>query len=374
MKKRNVFTILVLMALLSWNLTGLALADVGQEYNIKTNEIVFLLDTSASMNTQNQDRSAIDAIRQTMYGLPSHYRTGLVAYNTAIQTMIPFGTDQQQTESQLHGITYTGYTNAGEGLSQALRLFTEEEAVNRSIVMLTDGEIDMPDQQAREQSRNRYAQAAARAKEKNIKMFIVAIGSELEDSELHIFDGAEVTDGAIYWEGPSGSLSQIMKKIATERLEFPKQALAEAGSGKFQVEIPGGLSRMKLVITAESGLSQVTADDPGGNGQTVTGQKFAVLDVTNPLPGSFRATFETPDFSGVQAYMLLEYTVAPRIQAEYRIEELPRTEKEVKRNVPPQYQHFADIVIELEDQAGSYGNIWADQLFEGKEISYIIES
>ena len=43
-------------------------------------EIIFLLDTSASMNAQDRDREAIDAIRQAVYSLPSDYRVGLVAY------------------------------------------------------------------------------------------------------------------------------------------------------------------------------------------------------------------------------------------------------------------------------------------------------
>ena len=111
-------------------------------------EIIFLLDTSASMNAQDRDREAIDAIRQAVYSLPSDYRVGLVAYNTDIQTVIVPGTPAAQMEEMLAGITYTGYTNAGEGLAQAVGLFSEGGASDCCIVMLTDGEIDMPDSRA----------------------------------------------------------------------------------------------------------------------------------------------------------------------------------------------------------------------------------
>ena len=63
-------------------------------------EIIFLLDTSASMNAQDRDREAIDAIRQAVYSLPSDYRVGLVAYNTDIQTVIVPGTPAAQMEEK----------------------------------------------------------------------------------------------------------------------------------------------------------------------------------------------------------------------------------------------------------------------------------
>ena len=139
---------------------------MGEEKNGNTpspGELIFLLDTSASMNAQDRDREAIDAIRQAVYSLPSDYRVGLVAYNTDIQTVIVPGTPAAQMEEMLAGITYTGYTNAGEGLVQAVGLFSEGGASDRCIVMLTDGEIDMPDSRAREASRALYSEAALQA-------------------------------------------------------------------------------------------------------------------------------------------------------------------------------------------------------------------
>lgn len=349
-------------------------AEQNEEVSVRGVEIVFLLDTSVSMNSQDKDRAAIDAVRQMAYSLPSGYKTGLVAYNTGIQSIIPFGTSIDQMEAQLTAITYTGYTNAGEGLNQAMGLFSDEVETERYIIMLTDGEIDMPDRQAREQSRSLYTEAAGKAKEKSVKIFIVAIGSELGDPGMHIFDGAELTDGAIYWEGQSGSLSQIMERITAERMSFPRQELGvndvDAGGGSIRVEIPGGSSRMKLLITADGGIGGVTADYSAESGSLISGKNFAFIDISRPLSESAKVQFQTFGDSGAQAYLLTEYTASPQVQVTYRSEELPRTEEQVRKNIPPEYEHFADIVIELTDIGGGYKSLWKEDLYEGKEISY----
>ena len=387
---------------------------MGEEKNGNTpspGELIFLLDTSASMNAQDRDREAIDAIRQAVYSLPSDYRVGLVAYNTDIQTVIVPGTPAAQMEEMLAGITYTGYTNAGEGLAQAVGLFSEGGASDRCIVMLTDGEIDMPDSRAREASRALYSEAALQARERGVRMYIVAIGTELSDPRLHIFDGAEVTDGAIYWEGQSGSLSGIMRRILEERLSLPGAPLAAGGAGSvlpsesagnglaaggsghapseistvvLNAAIPKGASRVRLAITSEEGIGGAQA----GQAQVITGQHFAVVEAVRPPAGTLSVSYQTPDPASAQAWMIPEYDVVPAISATYRIEELPRSEKEVKRNVPPTYEHYVDLELRLLDasgggsgnvsmdasanESGKGANIWEDERFEGMEVSFTV--
>lgn len=342
--------------------------------NEKSCEVVFLLDTSASMKSQDKNRLAIDAIRQAAYSLPSNHKVGLVAYNTGIQTVIPFDTDIEQMEAQINAITYTGYTNAGEGLNQAVGLFTEEEGVNRYIVMLSDGEIDMPDRQAKEVSRALYTSAAGAAREREIKVCIVAVGSELNDPQMHIFSGAELTDGTIYWEGQSGSLTYIMERITSERLGFPRKevGVTDAGGGNVHGEIPKGASRVKLLITGVGGFGEITANYTAESGRTILGQHFVVVDMYRPSSEAVDVYFRTSDIAGVKAQLLTEFTAVPQVTTLYRSEELPRTEEEIKKNVPPEYQHSADITIELVDAGGNRDNLWLENTFEGQEIPYLM--
>lgn len=347
------------------------MAKEEDRYHTHAGEIVFLLDTSTSMNTQDPGRLAVDAVRQALYGLPENWQAGLVAYGTDIQAVVPVGTSPQQMEEKLENLICSGYTNAGEGLHQAVGLFSEDEDTDRCIIMLTDGEIDMPDSQEKEESRNLYAEAVRTAREKGIRMYIVAIGSELGDPRMHIFAGAEETDGAIYWEGQSGTLSQIMGRILTERLDFPKEEISAEG-GILKAEIPAGTERAVLLLWSEEEIKEVSAEHPAEHIQIIQGQRYAAVELSDPKAGSIQVTYQEAEGSEVRAYELLEYEAALDVTAEYRTEEIPRTEAEVKKNIPPVYEHYADVTVRLLDASEGYEDIWSDTRFEGKEVTCVI--
>ena len=96
-----------------WSLAFTSRAGEEESLNRGKGEIIFLLDTSSSMNRQDSDRYVMDAIRQAAYGLPSGYKVGLVAYNTGIQAVVAPGTDMGPLEAALDGMEYTGYTKIG---------------------------------------------------------------------------------------------------------------------------------------------------------------------------------------------------------------------------------------------------------------------
>lgn len=240
-------------------------ADLTEQNASAEAEIVFLLDTSESMKTQDRAMRAVDAIRQGAYSLPSNYPVGMISYGTEVWEVMPLSTDRQKLDMQLDQIQYGGYTNAGTGLSQAVALFSESNEKERYIIMLSDGEIDMPDTERARQSREDYLQAAADAKEKGINIFIIAVGNAWKTPQVHIFDAAEMTNGAIYFEGQSGSLSQIIGKITGERIRFPREALEitdrRDGEAVIQAPFPVGASRVSILVLNSDGIEQVTVKD-----------------------------------------------------------------------------------------------------------------
>ena len=240
-------------------------ADLTEQNASAEAEIVFLLDTSESMKTQDRAMRAVDAIRQGAYSLPSNYPVGMISYGTEVWEVMPLSTDRQKLDMQLDQIQYGGYTNAGAGLSQAVALFSESNEKERYIIMLSDGEIDMPDTERARQSREDYLQAAADAKEKGINIFIIAVGNAWKTPQVHIFDAAEMTNGAIYFEGQSGSLSQIIGKITDERISFPHEILEitdrRDGEAVVQASFPDGASRVSILVLNSDGIEQVTVKD-----------------------------------------------------------------------------------------------------------------
>lgn len=345
-----------------------------ENMEVKGTEIVFLLDTSESMNKQDKERAAIDAVRQMIYCLPSNYRVGLVAYNTGIQSVIPLGMDMDAVDAALEAVQYTGYTNAGEGLSEAVKLFSEETGRERYIIMISDGEIDMPKSEEKEHSRISYVEAAEHARDSGIKILIGAIGTEINNPQMHIFDGAELTDGAIYWEGQLGSVSQIMERIVKERLAFPRQevGVTDAGGGEIYVKLPENANTAKVLLIGTEDISEVTADYSAESGRTISGKRFAVVTMARPASEAIEIHFKTEDIEGIKAYMLTEYSARTRMDISYRMEELPQTEEEINKKIPLKYEHFADITLKLEDTRGKRENLWMKEEFEGQEITYTL--
>ena len=78
--KRRIFAV-VIIATLSMLLQQSVLAG---EERLLGKEVVFVLDASGSMKTNDSKRLAIDGIAQLVYTLPSDYSVGAVVYNTDV--------------------------------------------------------------------------------------------------------------------------------------------------------------------------------------------------------------------------------------------------------------------------------------------------
>lgn len=348
------------------------LASDRKQFDLHDGEVVFLLDTSVSMNKQDKDRLAVTAVRQAVYSLPENYKAGLVAYNTGIQTMLPFGEGTTQWEEALEEIVYSGYTNAGEALQQAIGMFSVRRDVNRYVVMLTDGEIDMPTSQEKDFSRIQYEEAVQEAKERGIKIYIVAIGSEWNESEIHIFDGAEMTDGAIYWEGQSGSVSEIMNRILYERFSFPGKVLdvPEESDGKVSINLPApGAEYVKILLLTEQEMPDIFVECNAETTTVHTGQNIAVIDAGKIIGQTVEISYDPADVSDVKAFMQIGYKAEIETQVTYRREMENGTGQQETGETLPEYIPFADVEIRLKGQGG---NLWDNGYYEGLEMPFTV--
>ena len=374
-KIKKIHTILCSIFILTMFLHFPCMASEEKKFDTNDGEVVFMLDTSVSMNGHDEDRLAVDAVRQAFYSLPSNYKAGLVAYNTGIQERIPFSTEQSQWDEKLDAIEYTGYTNAGEALKQAVEMFSDQEKTNRYVIILTDGEIDMPDAQQKEDSRLLYEKMAKEAGEKGIVIYIIASGSEWSETGVHIFDGAGLTGGTIYWEGQSGSISEIMKHILYDRMNFPRSAVGSAKGigGKLSMELPASAAEhARIVLTTERKFENISAEYAAEDGTVIIGKKFAVVDIEKPLEQKIEISYESTDVSDVEACLTVDYAAEIKTKITYRTEEDPTAQKQDTQNVQTAYKHIADIEIWLSDTQGRNENLWDGAYYEGRQIAFTV--
>ena len=155
--------------------------------------VVFTLDASNSMNGNDRNRLAIDSIAQLIYSLPSNYVVGVVAYNTdvvAAQGMADSGS-RDSIMKAADSVRYTGYTNAGTGLTKALELLDTVEASEKTVVMLSDGEIVMQDDAATAVSSGQFENAVTEAKNSGVVIHVIGLGADMENKANTIFSGGD---------------------------------------------------------------------------------------------------------------------------------------------------------------------------------------
>jgi Ca-activated chloride channel family protein len=137
-------------------------------------DIIFCLDVSSSMMAEDIAPNRLDrakhAIQQTVKSLGTD-RVGIVVFAGDAYIQLPLTTDHAATKMYLDNITTDMIpvqgTSISSAIEKAIEAFPKNDAENRAIVLITDGE----------NHDERAIQLAGEAADKNIKLYTVGIGS-----------------------------------------------------------------------------------------------------------------------------------------------------------------------------------------------------
>lgn len=369
-KHKTIKKVLLLVSVLILFLSLNPLSLYAQEdirFSVSQKEVVFLVDASKSMG-EREDGAVTDAVRQILYSLPSDIKAGLVVYNTDIQGVAETGSEPRQIDHILSTMEYTGYSNAGLGLEQALSLFSDGDDLEKHIILVSDGEIDMKSDEESEASKEKFMQEAERAADQGIRIHILTVDG-LPDEEREIPGAAQISGGGVFREGPDGELCRIAEEILYGQFNFPRKAVGimEGNSGNFHVEIPvGGASRVKVLLMGNSEMENVNAGYMAESGQVITGKRFAVVDLYRP-EGAVDVTFDLKETSTVEAWLITEYQAILDVGMEYRTETIQE-----EKGREPTYRHYADLEIKMLDQNDENLNLWAAEYYNGQSVLYTV--
>jgi len=113
-------------------------------------DIVFVLDVSGSMKTNDGSRTTIEIIKMTMDLCEANHRFGLVAYNDTIAyscelTDLTKKEEKKKLEKVLEQVDFGGETDIGLGLKEAVNMLKKENtmASKQMIVLISDGKTDL---------------------------------------------------------------------------------------------------------------------------------------------------------------------------------------------------------------------------------------
>lgn len=218
---------------------------------------MFLMDTSQSMNDSDAIRMVPDAIRAMVASLEPSDRAGILTYGTWTTPVRSLAGVQPGQLPDLSGVAYQGYTNTGDAMVQALAALEKSNGKQRSVVLVTDGEIMMPDSEGTLQSSQQFAECMERASREGIPVYILTIKNGPDDWEYKLYGG--------YAKGETVPVEQIVMKswelmrdeLHTCGMELEAEKKTDA-SGRIsslaaKVPIPGAARLQATVISSKPG-------------------------------------------------------------------------------------------------------------------------
>lgn len=270
--------------------------------------IVFMVDASNSMNANDSQALALDAVREMVYTLPSDWPVGLVAYNTGVQVDCEMRLDRKAVASALDAVRYEGYTDAGAGLARAVQLLEAQQAAEKAIVLFTDGEIMLEDAVKTAQSKQMFDTARAKAADLGVSIYTVALGGLRDRPEINIY-GAEKK---LYEAASAEALAGIARRILFEPFAVPRLSVSGGGvlSDELRVKFPlaqsARLERARILLVSDSPVGAVSANYQAGDGTVEQGRRFALVDLQRPQGEAAEIRLDFARNSRIWADLLLE--------------------------------------------------------------------
>lgn len=334
--------------------------------------IVFVLDASGSMKTNDPQRLAIDSIAQLIYSLPSDYQVGFVAYNAGIAASADFvsADGRKQVMDKAETVQYTGYSDAGAGLRSAMEMLAEHKEQEGHVVLLSDGEILLQSSEETEASVQRYQGAMQQAQEFGVRIHVIGLGDEMEDMDNFIFSAAEYTGGDSFHTPQAVELQTAIDTILTKDLGIKQltAALIEA-DGKpetVSVELPyAHANKVRVLLTSTAPIRNLTANFQADDARQVNGERYSLIEMTNPMESQVELGFEGTDGHQVRVNIIPEYFVQPRADIVYR-DEQPEAEDAIY------YQRTANVTYTFYDANNREIRLWTEEVFQYSPLNLLV--
>lgn len=333
--------------------------------------VIFLLDTSGSMDTNDPERLAVDSIAQLIYTLPSDYRVGLVAYSSEVivqQTLVE-SSHRSEIMSVADKLEYKGYSNAGAGLMCAVEMLGKDIAGEKCIVMLSDGEILMEENAKTESAVASYQAAIEQAKASGITIHVIGLGDEMEDMENSIFCAASETNGKSCHTAQALEIQNAIDSILSEELEIKQSTVAivdaDGGPEEVVVELPYAYAdKIRVLLTCSAPIQNLKTNFQAESAKQINGARYSLLEIEKPSGGQLELQFEGTAGSQIRVNVIPEYHVTPKAEVVYE-DKLPSAEEMPDKQY---YDRTARITFTFFDAEKQSVQIWNSAYFDHNKI------
>ena len=279
-----------------------------QEEKQQEREVVIVMDCSRSMEDVDSQYLAFDFVKGLAASLPMNCEMGFVAYNNEVCASLPVGSSYAEVEKALGGLQYSHCGNAGAGLEAAAELLQGSQA-EKSLILISDGEIMMDTDEGTEESVRAFDRAVAAAQEKDIRIDVLAVGEKLQEG-YNVYGAADGTGGRLYEITDPGSLYGYVGRYLFEEWGYRGSHIGkmDGTNAELTVSLPDCMmERAKILLTGAQQNENMTVHCEAGRIDVLKGKKYTVVDVTAPVSRDVRIQMDSDQAMQIDAYLFAEY-------------------------------------------------------------------
>lgn len=303
---------------------GLCCPVQAKEPSEEGKAVLFLLDASGSMDTNDAEKMAVDSIAQMIYALPSDYQTGFAAYSEEVVANQAFAESSGRNEvvDAARKVKYKGYSNAGAGLTCAVEALAEAEAQEKYIVLLSDGEIFMRTEVETESSRVLYQSAIERAKNLGITIYVIGLGDGMAEMDNSIYEAADATGGKSYLAMESNDFQSIVDSILNKELgiQWSTVALVDSNGDLQQVvtDLPYvHADKLRVLLTSSAPIENLNANFQAESARQINGERYSLIEMVHPTEEKLELSFQGTRGTQIRVNVIPEYYVIPTAEVTY---------------------------------------------------------
>jgi len=275
--------------------------------------VVFLLDASGSMNTNDPTKLALDSVMQVIYSLPSNYKVAVVAYSddVILKTELVDSEKRRLLAKEVNNIHYNGYTNAAAGIKSAVEILSETNKGH--IIMLSDGEILLKNSEATKKAEKLFKKQIKRAKNNNITVdFIGFVDESLIGSAIGSI--SKKTAGKAYYASKAIDIQNIIDEILIHNLNVKKTTLglieSDGTTQNIKVDFPlKNMSKARILLTSNKPITNLVADVGADKSLQDSGKRYSLIELDNPRTESINIFLDSKKKSKIKLELIPECLV-----------------------------------------------------------------
>ena len=275
--------------------SGASLAATASE---SANDVRVLIDISGSMKHNDPQNLRAPALRLLTGLLPGGSRAGVWTYGQYVNMLVPHATVDarwkdraQQAAGEINSAGL--FTNIEEALLKASRDWTEPDpASQRSLIMLTDGLVDVSKEHVRNAaSRGRIVnEILPRLRAAQVKIHAIALSKEADHALLRQL--AAATDGWYEQVDNADSLQRVFLRMFEKATKPDTLPLKDN-----TVQVDASIEEMTFLVFREAGKDIELITPDGAQFGAGSAPDFArwhkdtgydLITITQPAPGEWR--------------------------------------------------------------------------------------